>query len=80
MPSAYAKFRPNRRGYDAAIWNCRFQIAATPQLDSVEDSSCHVTRWRSIHFTYQHPKNHLKEKGNEKEKIPLHPLKSKSKG
>ena len=31
-----AKFRPNRRGYNAAIWNCRFQIAATPQLDSVE--------------------------------------------
>ena len=24
---------------DAAIWNCRFQIAATPQLDSVEGSS-----------------------------------------
>ena len=65
MPSAYAKFRPNRRGTasgdllrklgfasgnliasrqahsDAAIWNRRFQIAATPQLDSVEGSSSH---------------------------------------
>ena len=26
------------------------------------------------------PENHLKENGNEKEKIPLHPLKRKSKG
>ena len=26
------------------------------------------------------PENDLKENGNEKEKIPLHPLKSKSKG
>ena len=30
--------------------------------------------------SYQQPQTDLKENGNEKEKIPLHPLKSKSKG
>ena len=32
MACAIRRIGRNLRGYDAAIWNCRFQIAATPQL------------------------------------------------
>ena len=32
MACAIRRIGRNLRGYDAAIWNCRYEIAATPQL------------------------------------------------
>ena len=51
--SSYAKFRPNRCGYDAALLEFRLFCAATPQLDSVEVASLSlIVIWISIEIAH----------------------------
>ena len=55
MASPCAEFGENLCGYDAAIWNCRFQIAATPRKVFAKvrirrrDANCYNTHMHPLY-------------------------------